>query len=145
MRTAICLFFTVTLFLSCSDDEKVSPKDKMINQITESTWVVEQVEHGTDGDLTFQYTDFSLAFTASGSGDFIGEYFVGHGGYAFPDAFGKWNLSADLKNVLFDNDQEFAVEFVGERMLLDFTVNPPDGGRVEGLSGHFTFTLKHIP
>ncbi|HEY3405904.1 MAG TPA: hypothetical protein VGK59_21110 [Ohtaekwangia sp.] len=143
------LYFSVLLFLfqasACSEDESTSAKDNMIRQLTESTWIAESVEHGTDGDLTFQYDDFSIAFTSSESGNFLGDYLVANGGYAFADAFGKWTVSEDLHTLMLDNDQELTVEFQGEKMILDFTVNPSSGGRSNGLSGHFTFTLIHTP
>ena len=148
MKNFVYLLPFFVLLMACSEDEKdenVSERDKVVNQITESTWVAEDVDHGTDGNLTDQYADFTIAFTKTKSTNFIGEYFVANGSYAFPDTFGKWSLSDDLKTVLFDNGQELAVEFENERMILDFTVSPPGDGRTTGLSGHFTFTLKHIP
>lgn len=152
MKAIIYFFALVTILqtTACSDDsgdsddEKVSEKDQTISQLTATTWVVENVEHTTDGDLTSQYEDFSIIFTKSNTGNFIGNYLVANGGYAFTDASGKWNISDDLHTILLDNDTELAFEFQGERMILDFTVSAP-GGRTKGLSGHFTFTLIHTP
>lgn len=148
MKTVLYFFACMLLFQlsACSsDDKKTSDEDKMISKFTESTWAAERVEHGTDGDLTFQYEDFSLAFTKSGSGTFLGDYYVANGGNAFRDAFGKWKLSEDMKMIILDNDQELEVEFQGEKMILDFIVPLPSDGRTQGLSGHFAFTLIHTP
>ena len=136
---------SVLLLSACHDDEKgTDPRTKNMNLLTSSVWVTESVDHTTDGDLTFQYENFSIAFTQTGSSGMDGEYIAVNGGNAFPDSYGEWSLSSDSKTILLSNDQEMTIESLTEgSLVLNFIVEPPTGGRVEGVSGEFTFHLKH--
>jgi len=136
---AVALVFQ---FAACKDDE-LSAHDQIVSDLTSGPWVAESVDHSTDGDLLFQYEEFSMVFAKTASNSYDGEYYVANGGHAFPNAYGKWSLSDDLSAIIFDDGREHEFSFNDGRLTLDFVVPPPTGGRVEGLSGHFTFVLKH--
>jgi hypothetical protein len=144
MKTIFNMLAVVMLLqlTACKDDDP-NAHDQMINTLTKAPWVAVSVDHATDGDLTFQYEDFSMVFTKAAANSYDGEFYIANGGYAFPDAFGKWSLSDDNKTIIFDNGRELEATFSGDQLTLDFVVPPPTGGRVEGLSGHFTFLLAH--
>lgn len=133
--------FTLT---ACSDDNEIGAREQVINNLTASSWVAEQVLHATDGDLTFQYEEFSIRFTKGNATNYDGEFYVLNGGNAFPQPYGKWSLNSELNTIMFDNGQDLAFTIAGNDMTLDFTVPAPDDGRIGGLSGHFMFSLKHL-
>jgi hypothetical protein len=131
---------------ACGDDEPggTDERTKKINALTVSPWVTVSVEHDTDGDLTFQYEDFSISFSKDPAAGAEGDYVVTNGGNAFPVPFGKWSLSDDLKTLSFTSGQELSIESLTDgSLILNFVVEPNAGGRIEGVSGEFTFTLKH--
>jgi hypothetical protein len=73
-----------------------------------------------------------------------GECIAANGGNAFPDVSGEWSLSSDGHTIILSNDQEMTIGNLTEgSLVLNFIVTPPTGGRVEGVSGEFTFHLKH--
>ena len=144
----VALGFT-GLLVSCNKNSESSPKDKAIDMITANAWETESVQHDTDGNLTFQYENFTIAFTKKTSSNYSGEYVVANGGTAFPDAFGQWKILDDLKTIQFDNGQEFEVDLSNGKLKLDFYIVNSGGGRIgwgrmSGLSGHFIFVLKPV-
>ena len=142
---AYASLIAVVLATACDKDEpKADPRSESINLLTASPWVIQTVEHSTDGDLTFQYSDFSIVFTKNASGNTDGDYVAANGGNAFPDTFGKWGLSDDRRMIVLSNGQELTVEnLTSQSLVLNFVVAPPTGGRIAGVSGEFTFHLKH--
>lgn len=141
MKNIFSFLLLGMLCLACSKKNEVSPQDSFIRTLTASGWVTESVYNETDGDITSQYANFSLVFRQSSDSGYNGEYYVANGSHAFAASFGKWKISDDLKTLTFDNGRQFAVTLANGKLKLDFTV-PAKNGRVQGLSGHFTFTLK---
>lgn len=142
MKTKIqILFLALLASVACSKKDEVSPKDSFINSLTASTWVTESVYNETDGDLTSQYTSFSIVFRKNSSSGYNGDYYVANGSRAFSASFGKWKISDDLKTITFDNGKQLTVDLSGGKLKLDFVVSAT-GGRTTGLKGHFTFILK---
>lgn len=125
---------------ACKDDNEVSAHDQNVNVITASTWGDPTVTH-PDGDLSDQYSDFIIAFTKKPADGFDGIFVIGNGSYAFPENSGKWKFSEDLTKIILDSGRELDVELSATNLNLDFIVTP-EGGRIDGLSGHFTFDLK---
>lgn len=132
------------MFIACSDDNEISAREQTINNITADSWIAEQVIHATDGDLTFQYENFSIRFTKGNATNYDGEYYVINGSNAFTQPYGKWSLNSELTTIMLDNGLDLDFTMAGNEMTLDFTVPAPDNGRVGGLSGHFIFSLKHL-
>ena len=142
MNTKIqILFLALFAFVACSKKDEVSPKDSFINSLTASTWVTESVYNETDGDLTSQYTAFSIVFKKNSGSNYNGDYYVANGSHAFSTSFGKWKISDDMKTMTFDNGKQITVDMSGGKLKLDFVVSA-NGGRTTGLKGHFTFVLK---
>lgn len=135
--------FFALFVASCSDDNEVSPKDEKVKHLTSSAWTTASVLHSTDGDLTSQYANYSITFSRNASSGIDGDYLVTNGSYAFPDAAGKWTLSADLSKITLTNGQEIAIESLSDESLKFKVVVAPSSGRVSGLSGEFHFSLKH--
>ncbi|MBL7857138.1 MAG: hypothetical protein JNM57_05560 [Cyclobacteriaceae bacterium] len=133
----------VLAFSGCKDDEEFSKRQTDITKLTAVAWGNPIVQHGTDGDLSDQYENFAIVFALTFNDGYDGTFVVSNGGYAFPENAGKWRLSEDLNRIIFDNGREFDVEIEAKTLKMDFTV-APSGGRVAGLSGHFTFDLQPL-
>lgn len=143
-KITIFLALFAFMFTACSDDNEIGVREQTINNITADSWVAEQVMHATDGDLTFQYEEFSIRFTKGNATNYDGEYYVINGGNAFTQPYGKWSLNNELTTIMLDNGLDLGFVMAGNEMTLDFTVPAPENGRVGGLSGHFIFSLKHL-
>ena len=126
------------------DDDNVSPRSQDVRSITATPWSHASVIHSTDGDLSDQYENFVMSFTKKAEGGFEGTYIISNGGYAFPENTGKWKFHDDLDRIVFDSGRQIQYDINGDVLHLDFTVPQPPGGRVSGLSGHFTFDLKPL-
>ncbi|MBX2964124.1 MAG: hypothetical protein KF687_16555 [Cyclobacteriaceae bacterium] len=129
-------------FSACSSDDAVNERDQQINLLTSAPWITQSVMHATDGDLTDQYQNFSITFIKNPVSGFDGDYFVVNGSYAFPEPSGKWKFSNDLTKLIFINGQDLDASVTNSLLTLHFVVASP-GGRTTGLSGQFTFVLKH--
>jgi len=141
---SLLLIVVVAACSSKDEDPKPDAKAETINKLTASKWIANSVQHATDGDLTFQYEDFSITFSKNPAAGAEGDYTVINGGNAFPDPSGKWSLSEDGKTILFTSGPEIAIESLTDQSLvLNFIVSPGSGGRIEGVSGEFTFNLRH--
>jgi hypothetical protein len=66
-----------------------------------------------------------------------------NGGIAFKDPFGKWKFNNEQTVIQFENGMELETVLTENQLSITCTVEPPLGGRVSGLSGNFTFVLKH--
>ncbi|MGC4021786.1 MAG: hypothetical protein QM734_07495 [Cyclobacteriaceae bacterium] len=82
IKVQIILMLTFLSLISCSK-QSTSPKDGMINLLTSSAWVVESVTNQPDGDVTFEYTNFSISFERKSSGNYIGSYYLNNGSMHF--------------------------------------------------------------
>jgi hypothetical protein len=136
----------LSLFIAaCSSDDgqEINPRAEKIKLLTSSVWTTESVMHSTDGDLTFQYETFSISFTNNASAGVDGDYVVANGGVAFPQNNGKWSLSTDMANITLTSGEELLVESLTDGSLKLKVVVAPASGRMKGLSGEFTFLLKH--
>ncbi len=142
MKNFLTLIAIVALFQlsACKDDNEVNAHDKNVNMLTASAWGDAVVMNSPDGDLSDQYDNFLIIFTKKSAGDFDGSFLVANGGYAFTESTGEWKFSEDLSKIIFDSGKEMDVELSSTNLKLDFTV-APIGGRIDGLSGHFTFDL----
>ena len=142
MKNFLTLIAIVALFQlsACKDDNEVSAHDKNVNMLTASAWGDAVVMNSTDGDLSDQYTDFIMVFTKKPENGFDGTYVIANGSYAFPEDSGKWKFNDDFTKIIFDSGKDMDVELSSTNLHLDFTV-APIGGRIDGLSGHFTFDL----
>lgn len=135
------LLFVLQLF-GCSDDTEKSKQDVIVAQLTASGWGHATVTH-SDGDLSAQYTHFSILFTRQKSAGFIGTYFISNGGNAFTETTGKWKFNDDLTQIILDSGKTMDLQLDDTHLQLDFTTNAPTG-RMVGLSGHFIFDLQPL-
>jgi hypothetical protein len=124
---------------ACSDD-KDSGQDAQTKMLTAEPWSHAQVTH-SDGDLSAQYEDFVIVFTSNSANGFDGTFIVSNGGYAFAETSGQWKF--DDSKIILDSGKEMEFELTENSLQLDFTV-APSGGRVAGVSGHFTFDLRPL-
>jgi hypothetical protein len=145
MKKTLTLIAIVTLFQlsACKDNTELSQHDQNVNVLTASNWGSPTVINDSDGDLSDQYSDLLMVFTKKTIDGFDGTYVIANGLYAFPETTGKWKLSDDLTKIVFDSGREIDYTLSESNLHLDFTVTPT-GGRINGLSGHFTFDLKPL-
>jgi hypothetical protein len=136
--TLIAIAFT---FLQCSKDDS-GVKEEKINMLTSGAWVPGSVINSEDGDLTSEYRDFTIIFLKTSDSLFDGDYYVSQGGRAFPESHGSWKFGSDLSALHFSDGREVELEVSNESLTLELNITP-SGGRVKGLSGGFTFNLKH--
>lgn len=136
----IGLLFVLQLS-SCNDDGE-NKQEVMTNILTKSGWGHATVTH-SDGDLSDQYSNFSMLFTKQPSSGFDGTYFISNGGYAFSETSGKWKFSKDLKQIILDSGKVMDIQLEKTHLQLDFTT-ASSGGRLTGLSGHFVFDLDPL-
>lgn len=138
----ISIFLFALQLISCSDDNGPSKKAVATKMLTTSAWGHAQVTH-TDGDLSGQYTNFSILFTDAASTGFDGTYFISNGGNAFSETTGKWKFNKELNQIILDSEKVMDIELDETHLQLDFTTSAP-GGKVTGLSGHFVFDLQPL-
>ena len=126
-------------------DDEVNPRSQDVQLITATPWSHASVINSTDGDLSDQYKNFVISFTNKAENGYEGTYVISNGGYAFPENTGKWKFHDELENkIVFESGRQIQYDVTKESFQLDFTVAPPPGGRVDGLSGHFVFDLKPL-
>jgi hypothetical protein len=139
MKKILTLIALVVLFQlsACKDDtQEVSSHDQNVDMLTANPTVTHP-----DGDLSDQYENFVIIFTKKSAGGFDGDFLVANGGYAFPESLGSWKFNEDLTKIILDSGRELDVALSATHLNLDFIVTP-EGGRIDGLSGHFTFDLQ---
>ena len=129
--------------LSACDEDGPSDTEVKADMLTAQTWAHASVMHGTDGDLSDQYSDFAMTFSSNPADGFQGTYLVANGGHAFEDASGKWKFNDNLTMIILDSGREIEFQLNETHLTLDFIV-PESGGRSNGLSGHFTFELQPL-
>lgn len=139
---AILLLLTIQL-AACSSDGGSDGMDAKTKMLTAAPWGNAQVTHSPDGDLSDQYTDFAIMFTANSSDGFDGTFVVSNGGYAFSENAGRWRFNDDFTKIIFDSEKEMDIELSENHLQLDFIVAPA-GGKVAGISGHFVFDLQPL-
>lgn len=143
MKKFLTLIAIAALFQlsACKDDStEISAHEQNVNMISANAWAHPTVTH-PDGDLSDQYTNFLLVFTKKADGDFDGDFLIANDGYAFPENFGQWKFNDDLTKIVLDSGREIDYQLSQNSLHLDFIV-APTGGRINGLSGHFTFDLQ---
>ncbi|MFZ6011133.1 MAG: hypothetical protein ACOYXT_12375 [Bacteroidota bacterium] len=144
MKTRTKLFILLLLgsLLACSDDS-TSPREQNIVWLTAQSWGHAHVNHETDGNLSSQYSNFAILFTAQSSQGYDGTFMISHGGNAFAEATGMWRFNSDLTKLILNSGQELNFQLEADHLQLDFYVADP-GGRSSGLSGHFVFELSPL-
>ena len=138
--TALAVLFQLS---ACKDKNELSQHDQNVSMITASNWGKPNVLNETDGDLSSQYADFLIVFNNKPANNFDGTFVIGNGLYAFPETSGKWNFNGDFTKIIFDSGREIDYKLSDGSLHLDLVVAPL-GGRINGLSGHFTFDLKPL-
>jgi hypothetical protein len=129
---------------ACREDAAPSAREIKLDLLASSTWGNAQVIHATDGNLSSEYAEFAIAFTKGSTNGFDGTFIISNGGNAFSEGSGRWKFSVDLRKIILDSGKDITFEVDDEHLTLDFVVPPPPNGRIDGLSGHFTFDLKPI-
>jgi hypothetical protein len=137
----ITVLLIVCQLTACQEDEKNKP-DLKTEMLTATSWGHAQVTH-SDGDLSGQYTDFSISFTSNSSNGFDGTFSISNGSYAFEETTGKWKFNDDQDQIMFDSEKVMDIHLEENHLQLDFTVAEP-GGKISGVSGHFTFDLQPL-
>jgi hypothetical protein len=145
MNSRIKTFLTITvlatcLIFSCDKENEVSPREQKLELLTADAWITTQVLN-IDGDLTATYKNFSIAFLRKHGPDFEGDYYIANGGRAFKETMGEWKFNDDLTKIILSSGAEIEFTLTEDSLVLKFFVAPVNG-RVEGLSGNFTFILK---
>ncbi|NJM25211.1 MAG: hypothetical protein HC859_06650 [Bacteroidia bacterium] len=138
----IMMAASVVLLLSCGDDNETSQRDRDIASIAANAWG-DPVVDSSDGDLSEDYADFVMVFTKSQANGFEGSFVISNGSYGFTETSGHWTLTDDLNKMVFDSGKEMDYDLIDGHLILHFEVADP-GGRIDGLSGQFTFELKPI-
>jgi hypothetical protein len=141
MRLVVLLLVLMTGYVQCSKDHDPDPRDKKIGMLTAIAWVTDNVQNSSDGDLTFQYTNFTIVFVSNDDETFDGDYYLTGGGTAFSELAGKWKFNDDLTKIILATGREMDVTLTDDSLTLSFDI-PSSEGRSAGLSGHFTFNLK---
>jgi hypothetical protein len=143
MRRAKTLFIVILalMLFHCSKQTDPTPKEQMIKLLTSDMWTTESVQKDEAGDVTSDYAEFGIAFESRPDADFDGDYYVAGGGRAFPELVGQWKFNADFTRLVLANGREMDVSLSATSLVLTFSV-VPDGGRVKGVIGRFTFRLK---
>lgn len=141
IKFILTLFVASTVIFQCSKDNEPSLKSQKIKLLASDVWVTESVLNSEDGDLTFQYTDFTIAFVKNGDAGFDGDYYLTGGGHAFPELTGKWKFSKDVTKLVLQNGREMGIMLTAGSLTLTFHMDA-SGGRTRGLGGDFIFNLK---
>jgi hypothetical protein len=144
MKSTCAIALTIILLIanSCSDKETGADERTLkINEIVSSPWTNAVVTHSTDGDLSFQYEDFSIAFIKNPGSSYDGDFIVTHGGYAFEEHYGKWKLDEVSSQIILSTGKQMEFVLTENILRLEFTVDNTSG-RTAGVSGHFIFELQ---
>lgn len=92
MLTILVLLF----FTACKEEPEEGNEYKQterIRNLTAHSWMVSRLEHETSGDVSSQYTDFTLTFDDNAeSEEWDGTYNAQNGGLIFPASNGKWRF-----------------------------------------------------
>ena len=129
---SILFFGAMTWLSSCKSDDSVDPKTQRLNEL-KATWKISQVVN--DGnDVTGQYTGMTLTIDGL-------NYSTTNGGNPWPDS-GTYSLNDNDLNTLIRNDNvEVTIDEVTTNTLtLSFNYTSVNG-RVDGVTGDFTFSL----
>jgi hypothetical protein len=137
------LLVAALLIVGCKDNNELTAAEKDVALLTGTTWGSASVINHTDGDLSYLYEDLIIQFVKKPTDGFDGTFEVSNGGYAFPENSGKWKLNADTKKITLDSGRELDFQIQPSTLVLDFIIIP-QGGRVKGLSGHFTVSLHSL-
>lgn len=128
------LFFAL-LFTNACKKKTVEPDARTVQlEKLTSTWKVKNVEN--DGtDVTSQYTGFTLIIDQL-------TYSTQQGGNPWP-ASGTYDFKGDdlTKLVRSDNVEVSIDEITDKTLVLTFNYSTVNGGRVNGITGDFTFSL----
>ena len=139
------LLYTCLVLLAftqgCKKKEQISPELHSINKL-KHTWTL-----GIDGyvkidgqDITSDYTEFQITFTAQGE---LKIFEVQNGGNAFPMTTDTWTYEGTNYERIVRGDG-VVMDAIITNSTLDLTFNKPipSGGRVEGTYGNFEFHLN---
>ena len=128
------LFFALLLANGCKK-KTVEPDARTVQlEKLTSTWKVKTVDN--DGaDVTSQYTGFTLIIDQL-------TYSTQNGGNPWP-ASGTYDFKgSDLTKLVRSDNVEVSIDEITDKTLvLTFNYNTVNGGRVNGITGDFTFSL----
>jgi len=126
---------------ACQHDDEESAYEKNVNALAATAWTHPTVTN-TDGDLTDSYANFAILFTKKEANGYAGTFVISNGGYAFSEVTGQWKFNDAVTELQFDSGKTMAFTLDDHHLSLEFTVAPPNGGRTDGLSGHFVFEFS---
>ena len=133
---AISLFGVLHFLAGCKSDDGPSPEQVRLQELT-GTWILGTVTN--DGnDVTDQFSGFRLTFEES---SFSSE----NGGNAWPTA-GSYTLvlvNSTFDTILRNDNLEVSIdEITADELVLSFQISGVEGGRKDGVTGQFIFSLK---
>ena len=132
------LVLIITVLTGCPKDE-LSPQDEQLIALKNNgkAWVLAANGVDKDGyDVTDQFTGFKLSI-----GDYT--YSTQNSLITAWAASGTWEFNGEnLNSVLRDDGVVISLTNSEASLTISFAVSAPTGGRVESLTGDYTFYLK---
>lgn len=131
----VLLILIVVGLDSCKKKNTVDPSDQRKKELV-SVWSLGSVEND-DADVTSQFTGFELTVDSDLN------YTTVNGGNAWPGT-GSFILNENDIDVLTRSDGvEVSIDEISSSALeLSFQINSLPGGRANGITGNFTFSLQ---
>jgi len=142
-QSVIILLVLTTALMSCKSDS-VSPEKKASNSLN-GTWVTTGGYVKVSGtDVTNDYTNFSISFSTTNTGEHV--YTVANGGHAFAGITADvWSFDGSDFRALRRSSDDVVMSYIIADKFLTLTFTLPDpviaDGRVTGLFGAFEMKL----
>lgn len=127
------LFGTMTYLSSCKKDDAPSPVTVQLQKLS-TTWKVSSVINDNQ-DVTSQYAGFLLIIDEL-------NYTAQNGGNPWP-ASGTYTFQeGDLNTLQRSDGTEVTIDEITDKsLILSFNYNALSGGRLNGITGNFTFSF----
>lgn len=129
----VCIVVALSLS-GCSKDDGLSPDQQRIKDLT-TTWTLGSVTND-NVDVTDQFTGFMLVINDT-------NYTTKNGGNAW-SASGSYSfVENNIDHLMRDDNVQITIDsFSSSEITLSFTINQVNtGGRINGITGNFTFSL----
>lgn len=129
----VCIVVALSLS-GCSKDDGLATDEQRIKDLT-SSWQLSSVIND-DADVTGQFTGFVLNIDGT-------NYTTQNGGNAWTDIGNYSFVDNNIDHLLRDDNVQITIDsFSSSEMTLSFNINQvTTGGRQQGVTGQFTFSL----
>lgn len=136
LATVLVLLSSIHFISGCkNDDDHPTPEQQRISDLS-STWILGSVEND-DNDVTNQFNGFSLVVDQT-------SFTTQNGGNAWPanGSFTYVLVENDIKILERNDGVEISVDKLSnDELRLSFQITTLPGGRQEGITGQFIFSL----